>query len=59
MNEEDDYSRKDELCKMCNFTEPKVKEIISTYCVSCSTGVVKELFDTMLETREGRENKIE
>ena len=56
MNKPDDYSRKDELCKMSNFTETKVKEIISTYC---GVSVVKVLFDTTLETREGRENKIE
>ena len=62
MNKSDDYSRRDKLCKMCNYTEPKITEIASTYCVPCSTGVVEELigvFYTTLETREGRENKIE
>ena len=62
MNKSDDYSRRDKLCKMCNYTELKIREIISTYCVSCSTGVVEELievFDTTLGTHEGRENKIE
>ena len=58
----DDYARRDGLCKMCNYVGPKVTELISTYCVFCATGVTAELigvFDTTLETREGRENEIE
>ena len=60
----DDYARRDGLCKMCNYVGPKVTELISTYCVHvfCATSVTAELigvFDTTLETREGRENEIE
>ena len=60
MNKSDDYSRRHGLGKMGNYTEPKITEIKSTYCVSCSTGVVEKLvrvFDTTLETREGEKLK--
>ena len=54
----DDYARRDGHCKR----EPKMTELISTYCVACTKGVITEIigdFDTTLETREGKGNKIE